>query len=90
METTGNQIQKDTSALSTKDWLITLIITSIPFIGFIMLLVWAFSDGTNVNKSNYAKAALLLFVIIFALGILFSLIFGAGMFALFNEAGSSY
>ncbi|MBK6263494.1 hypothetical protein JKA74_00490 [Marivirga sp. S37H4] len=78
------QIQKNTTPLSTKDWLITLIITAIPLIGFIMLLVWAFSSDTNVNKANWAKAALLLMVIFFVLGILFSLVFGVGMFALLN------
>ncbi len=84
------QNQGNTQPLSTKDWLITLIITAIPIIGFIMLFVWAFSGGTNVNKANWAKAALLLMAILIALSFLFSLIFGAGIFALMNGGGNSY
>lgn len=83
------QNQGNTAPLSTKDWLITLIITYIPIIGFIMLFVWGFSGGTNINKANFAKAALLLIAILIGLGLLFSLIFGAGMFALFNGAGGN-
>lgn len=45
--------------MSTKDWIITLLITSIPLVGFIMLFVWAFGSGENPNKSNFAKAALI-------------------------------
>lgn len=82
------QNQGSTQPLSTKDWLITLIIAAIPFIGFIMLFVWGFSGGTNVNKANWAKAALLLMAIVIAVSILISLIFGVGLFALFNGAGS--
>lgn len=83
-----NQNYGNTQPLSTKDWLITLIITALPVIGFIMLFVWAFSDGTNINKANWAKAALLLMAIMIALSILFSLIFGAGLLALLS--GTNY
>jgi membrane protein YdbS with pleckstrin-like domain len=83
------QNQVNTQPMSTKDWLITLIIAAIPFIGFIMLFVWGFSGGTNVNKANWAKAALLLMAILIALSILISLIFGVGLFAIFNEAGGN-
>ena len=41
------------------DWVITLLISFIPFIGFIMLFVWGFSAGTNPNKANWAKATLI-------------------------------
>jgi hypothetical protein len=36
--------------MSVKDWAITIFITSIPFVGIIMLFVWAFSSGNNPNK----------------------------------------
>ena len=80
------QNQQNTQPLSVKDWLITLIIAAIPIVGFIMLFVWGFSDGTNVNKANWAKAALLLMAILIALSFLFSLIFGASMLAIFSGA----
>lgn len=31
----------DTSVMSVKDWVITLLITAIPLVGFIMLFIWA-------------------------------------------------
>jgi hypothetical protein len=70
--------------MSVKDWIITFIITIIPFVNIIMLFVWAFSSNGNLNRANWAKAALLLFAISIILSILFSVIFGAGMFALFS------
>lgn len=49
--------------MSTGDWLITILISSIPLIGFIMLFVWAFGSGENPNKSNWAKGMLIWTVI---------------------------
>lgn len=49
--------------MSVKDWVITSLIMIIPLVGFIMLFVWAFGDGTNPNKANWAKAALILTVV---------------------------
>ena len=45
--------------MSTKDWIITMLISFIPLVGFVMLFVWAFGSGENPNKSNWAKAALI-------------------------------
>lgn len=73
-----NQTQ-DSSVMSLKDWVITLIIASIPLVGFIMLFVWGFGSGTNVNKSNFAKAALIMYAIMIGLYILFMMMFGAAL-----------
>ena len=74
------------AVMSVKDWLITLIITAIPIVGLIMLFVWAFSEG-NVNRQNWAKAALIIAAIFIVLYILFFvIIFGAIM----AGGGASY
>ncbi|MCC5928380.1 MAG: hypothetical protein JJU28_03950 [Cyclobacteriaceae bacterium] len=70
-------MQTDTTVMSVKDWAITLFITSLPLIGLIMLFVWAFSSGNNINKTNFAKGALLLYLIFIGLAIVFFMIFGA-------------
>jgi len=70
-----DQTTQSSQVLSTKDWLITLIITAIPVINIIMFFVWAFGDGANPNKANWAKASLLLMVIVAALYILLVVIF---------------
>ena len=69
--------------MSTKDWMITLLIVSIPLVGFIMLFVWAFGSGENPNKSNFSKAALIWTAIWCVLAILFygslaAILFSAG------------
>lgn len=57
--------------MSVGDWLITMIVTSIPLVGLIMLFVWAFSAGTNESKKNWAKAALIFYAIFAVLWFLF-------------------
>ena len=73
---------EDTSVMSIKDWLITLVITAIPLVGIIMLFVWAFGDGTNLNKRNWSKAVLIFYVIVavfyFIIVVLFIGMFFAG------------
>lgn len=67
------------SVLSVKDWVITLIIAAIPLVGFIMLFVWGFGSGTNLNKANFAKGALVVYAIFIGLYLLFFMIFGAAL-----------
>ena len=68
------------SVMSVKDWLITMLIVSIPLVGFIMIFVWAFGDNTNKNKANWAKASLLLILIILGIYAALFLTFGAALF----------
>lgn len=56
-----------TPVMSTMDWVITLFISFIPLVGFVMLFVWAFGSNENPNKANWAKATLLWMVIGFTL-----------------------
>ena len=44
------------------EWIITMILTGIPVVGFIMLIVWAFS-AEKTSKKNYAKATLIFMII---------------------------
>lgn len=76
-----------TRILSVKDWLITLIITAIPIVGLIFLFLWAFGDNTNQNKANWAKAALIFYLILFVVNILFVILF-VGSFATLMNSGS--
>ena len=58
--------------VGTVEWLVNLILLAIPIVGLIMCFVWAFGTG-NLNRRNFARAALILM----AVGILLSIIFGA-------------
>ena len=69
-------IDQNYKPLSTTDWFITILIASIPLVGFIMLFVWAFGNNAHPSKSNWAKATLLWYVVgVVFVGILLS--FGA-------------
>jgi len=43
---------------SLGDWIITLLLMSIPLVNFVVLIYWAVSSSTDPIKSNFAKAAL--------------------------------
>lgn len=82
METT-EIIKKE--SLTVGDWLLTLIVTAIPLVGFIMLFVWAFTSGTPQSKSNWAKAMLLIIAISIVLSIIFVALFGAAFFGMMDK-----
>lgn len=64
----------DTRVMSVSDWLITMLIMIIPLVNIVMLFVWAFSNSGNRNRSNWAKANLIMTAIFI---VLYILIFGA-------------
>ena len=45
--------------VSVGEWMITKLILCVPFVGLIMLFVWAFGGGTSISKQNWAKAELI-------------------------------
>lgn len=65
--------------MSVTDWLITLLLMIIPLVNLIMLIVWAVSDSgnRNRNRTNWARASLIMAAISIGLYILiFASIFG--------------
>ncbi len=53
--------------VKTGEWIVTILITLIPCVNIIMMFVWAFSQTEKKSKSNFFKASLILFGIIFVL-----------------------
>jgi len=53
--------------LSVGDWIFTLIILSIPLVGFIFLLYWSLSSKSNTNRKNFCIAYLVLALIFIAI-----------------------
>ena len=78
--------QENTPAMSYKDWALTIFLASLPIIGFILVLVWAFDSDTNIHKKNWAKGNLLIMIIALVLVFMFLFIFGglALLTGLFN------
>lgn len=79
-------ISEDNRTLDIKEWALAIFISSIPIIGFIMLLVWALGAETNIHKKNWAKGNLILMVILYLVVFSFLFLFGglALLAAIFN------
>ena len=69
--------------MSTSDWLVTMLITFVPLVGFIMLFVWAFGSDTNPNKANWAKANL----IFMGIGLVLAFLFAGSLLAFLAKSG---
>ena len=66
---TNNKVNTDT-VMSTGAYVLAFILMSLPVIGLILCIVWAFVSCSNLNRRNLARACLILMII----GIVFSLI----------------
>ena len=78
--------QQDSKLMSPKEWALTIFLASIPIVGFILVLVWAFDSSTDLQKKNWAKGTLLLMLIYFILAMLFLFMFGGlALFAGLNS-----
>ena len=79
--------REDTSPLKTTDYLLMLLVTALPFVSFILMLVWAFSSDVNVNRRNFSRAYLILSLIVsFLYIILFAGLVGLGIAAASSES----
>ena len=70
------QTLDNNQALEPKEWALTIFIASLPLIGIIMLLVWAFSEDANIHKKNWAKGTLIIWIIGFIIALTFLFLFG--------------
>ena len=77
-------MESDQSPLSVGEFILMLFLTGIPVVGFILLLVWAFSGGVNQNRKNYARATLILSIIGFVLAGIFSSVLLAALRAVWS------
>lgn len=64
------QPARDESVMSVGKWLVTMLLMIIPIANIILLIVWAVSDTENRNRSNWAKAQLIMMGIVIGLYIL--------------------
>jgi len=66
----GTVQTQGTSTLDTPitvgEWLLTLLIASIPVVNIVMWFVWGFGSNTKQCKANWAKASLLWLLIVCA------------------------
>ena len=73
---------KHSSHLSISDWVLTIFLSSIPLVGLILLLIWAFGDNNQpTEKVNWAKATLIWYLIGIVAASFFFMLFGAAILA---------
>jgi O-antigen ligase len=65
-------VYENTAPLSIGNYVVMMIVGGIPLVGLIMMLIWAFSGNTNRNKQNYARAVLIMMLVVVVLGVIFS------------------
>lgn len=70
---------------SLGEWIIAVLVKRLPLIGLIMLIVWATDKNTDPEKAKWAKAELIVKLIIFAAVMIFIAIIGFGVFTNFAD-----
>jgi len=56
-------VQSMDAPLSVGNYLVMFLLMGIPFANMIVLFIWAFGNGVNQNRKNYARAMLILWLI---------------------------
>lgn len=71
--------------ISVKDWLLTLLIMSIPLLNIVVAFYWIFNQTTHPSKKNFAKAYLISVTIaLIGAAIFMWVVFGAFITLLLN------
>lgn len=84
-ENNQNNQNNTESVVSTGSWFVFMFLLTIPILNVILVLVEAFGSGSNKNKQNYCRAAILWFVLGIVGSIVITVIFGAALSALVNN-----
>ena len=66
---------EDTSPLKMSDYLLMFLVACIPLVNLILLLIWSFSSGVNVNRRNYSRAYLIITAIMWVIYFVFLVAF---------------
>tara|TARA_B100001559_G_C16470756_1_gene608875 strand:+ start:1265 stop:1528 length:264 start_codon:yes stop_codon:yes gene_type:complete len=84
MELDANK--ENEKVVSTGEWVASKFILFIPIVNIIFLFIWAFNKSENKNKSNWAKATLIVYILRVFIYILIILMFFSFFTSLFNSA----
>ena len=68
-------VVEDTSPLKMSDYLHMFFAACIPLVNLILLLIWSFSSGVNVNRRNYSRAYLIITAIMWVIYFVFLVAF---------------
>ena len=71
-------------------WIMTVLLTLIPFVNIIYLLVLAFGTGPSVAKRNFARATLIWMAVGIVLTIVLAILLAAAGLSVFSELANMY
>jgi hypothetical protein len=74
--------QEVAPVVSFGQWLGTFFLLLIPIVGFVLSLIWCFSDDVNPSKRNFARAYWIYSLIMIVMGIIF---IGVVIFSVLND-----
>lgn len=66
---------QEQNTISMGEWILSIFLCSIAIVGQILLLVWAFGSDTHPSKKNWARAMLIIQLVVFVLTIVFGTAF---------------
>lgn len=66
----NQNMQNSDKPVKVGDWVITLVLLSLPCVGIILLFVWGFGTSEPESKRNFCKAYLIFTAVLVALSIL--------------------
>ncbi len=67
---------KDKYPVSIKEWVVSFILLSIPLVNIICIIKWAFSKSTPISKKNYARAILIITIIVLVISSILVIVTG--------------
>ena len=81
-----NNYSNQDEVVTMGEWIIALLVMCVPCVNVVMMFVWAFGSSTKKSKSNFFKAALIMYAIFIVLYLLFWIIFGPAMMTAIQAA----
>ncbi|MBQ7922023.1 MAG: zinc ribbon domain-containing protein [Clostridia bacterium] len=70
-------MQQNVDTMGIFDYILMMILFTLPIVGVILMLYWSFSSSTGINKKNFARAYLVLYIIQIVVIFAFTLLFGS-------------
>ncbi|MDR1638640.1 MAG: hypothetical protein LBT59_02990 [Clostridiales bacterium] len=77
--------ESEPGALSQKEWIIIVLLQTIPCVNVIMMLVWAFSSGGNPTRKRVAEAWLIVSVCVMAISFILNGVGGNAISSLLDS-----
>lgn len=78
--------KENEKVISTGEWVASKFILLIPIVNIIFLFIWAFNKQESKNKSNWAKATLIVYILRVFIYALIILMFFSFFMSLFNSS----